>query len=244
MNGFETRGAGTYRPRPIGRRGEAKCGPLMSARARLSLALAACLAVALFVPVTANVDQVPDRIVIVDGDTIASPCTVPVHGFAEKVHLLDVDSPETLRPHCECELWLGLEGRENLAELLRGHPVQIVRSGKKDRYGRTRGRSGLRRAAEKVEITVEGISRKLLDAYDAALRFERAGAAVAAMTALAKLLGLMAREKRVVSTPVISMPSPIPLDRTEMTVSEWQALYSPKDIERRPAEPNGHDKGS
>ena len=44
-------------------------------------------------------------------------------------------------------------------------------------------------AAEKVEITVELIGRKLLDAYDAALRFEQAGAAVAAMTALAKLLG-------------------------------------------------------
>ncbi len=32
---------------------------------------------------------------------------------------------------------LGLEAKQRLAELLRGHPVEIVRSGKKDRYGRT-----------------------------------------------------------------------------------------------------------
>ena len=77
-----------------------------------------------------------------------------------------------------------------------------------------------------MEITVELISRRLLDAYDAALRFEQAGAAVAAMTALARLLGLNAAEKIDLNTQVISMPSPIPVDKTEKTV-EWQASFRP-----------------
>ena len=98
------------------------------------------------------------------------------------------------------------------------------------------------KAVEKVEITVELISRKLLDAYDAALLFEQAGAAVGAMTALARLLGLNAAEKLDVSAQVISMPSPIPLNKTEMTVAEWQAMFSPKKIEHLPAEPNGHNR--
>jgi hypothetical protein len=61
------------------------------------------------------------------------------------------------------------------------------------------------KAAERVEITIELISRKLLDAYDAALRFEQAGAAVAAMTALARLLGLNAVERIDLKTHVIPM---------------------------------------
>ena len=100
------------------------------------------------------------------------------------------------------------------------------------------------KAAEKVEITVELISQKLLDAYDAALRFEQAGAAVAAMTALSRLLGLNASEKLDV-TRTIPMPVPFPVDKTEYTVEEWVAKWSPKEIEHEPAEPNshGHDNG-
>jgi endonuclease YncB( thermonuclease family) len=100
--------------------------------------LAAVVAGILAAPVAVMAETVSgDRIRIIDGDTVALPCAVPGRGCAEKVRLLGIDSPETRRPHCERELRLGLEAKQRLAELLRGHPVEIKRSGKKDRYGRT-----------------------------------------------------------------------------------------------------------
>jgi hypothetical protein len=93
---------------------------------------------------------------------------------------------------------------------------------------------------QKGRAILELVSGKLLEAYAAALRFEQVGAAVAAMTALAKLLGLNAPEKVDLS---ISMPSDRPLKRHEYSIEEWIAEFSPKEIEHQPAEPNGHDNG-
>jgi endonuclease YncB( thermonuclease family) len=139
MGGFETGGVDT-RPPPVCQKVGAgvDCGaPDFRTRSSF-LALAACLTAALLLPVAARAEMVSgDRIVIIDGDTIALPCAVPARGCAEKVRLNGIDSPETRRPRCENELRLGLAAKQRLVKFLRGHPVDIVRSGRKDRYRRT-----------------------------------------------------------------------------------------------------------
>jgi endonuclease YncB( thermonuclease family) len=77
-----------------------------------------------------------DRIIVIDGDTIALPCRVPFPGCAEKVRILEIDAPESHRPGCEAELAAGLRAKERLRALLDGESVTIQRSGR-DRYGRT-----------------------------------------------------------------------------------------------------------
>jgi endonuclease YncB( thermonuclease family) len=77
------------------------------------------------------------RIIVIDGDTVALPCAVPVRGCAEKIRLTAIDAPETFHPTCEMELKVGLRAKERLVELLRAGSVEIVRSGRVDRYGRT-----------------------------------------------------------------------------------------------------------
>ncbi|WP_287184350.1 thermonuclease family protein [Mesorhizobium sp.] len=101
------------------------------------LGLAVGLLAIFLAPVTVMAEKVSgDRIVIIDGDTIALPCAVPARGCAEKIRLLGIDTPEARRPRCENELRLGLAAKLRLAGLLRGHPVDIDRSGRKDRYRR------------------------------------------------------------------------------------------------------------
>jgi endonuclease YncB( thermonuclease family) len=77
------------------------------------------------------------RIIVIDGDTVALPCATPAPGCAEKIRLTAIDAPETFHPGCEAELKAGLRAKERLAQLLRAGPVEVVRSGRKDRYGRT-----------------------------------------------------------------------------------------------------------
>ena len=76
------------------------------------------------------------RITIIDGDTIALPCTVAGAGCAEKIRLVDVDTPETYQPHCEPERIAGLRAKERTAALVRAGRVTVHRQGV-DRYGRT-----------------------------------------------------------------------------------------------------------
>lgn len=83
-----------------------------------------------------------DRIIVIDGDTIALPCrpdTGFVRGCAEKVRLKDVDTPEVSHPTCEYELQMGLEAKARLRELMSGQIVTVKRSSEIDRYGRTLG---------------------------------------------------------------------------------------------------------
>jgi micrococcal nuclease len=81
-----------------------------------------------------------DRLIVLDGDTVALPCATPFPGCAEKVRLLDIDTPESFRPHCEAELRAGLKAKARLVEIVRGEEVEVERSGKLDRYRRTLGR--------------------------------------------------------------------------------------------------------
>lgn len=100
--------------------------------------LAFALLSLILAPALAHAEAIDgDRIVIIDGDTVALPCAVPARGCAEKIRLLDIDTPETFRPTCERERVVGLEAKAQMAALLRGKQVRVERSGRKDRYGRT-----------------------------------------------------------------------------------------------------------
>ena len=83
-----------------------------------------------------------EALIVIDGDTVALPCK-PESGFrrgcAVKVRLKDIDTPETLHPHCEEELRKGLQAKAQLRELLRGQRVTVMHSGETDRYRRSLG---------------------------------------------------------------------------------------------------------
>ncbi|MDP3407272.1 thermonuclease family protein [Bosea sp. (in: a-proteobacteria)] len=80
-----------------------------------------------------------NRIVVIDGDTVALPGNP-----AERIRIYNIDAPETRNAHCEAELTAGLKAKERLAQLLRGGPVTVDRcepSGRcTDPYGRTLAR--------------------------------------------------------------------------------------------------------
>lgn len=87
-----------------------------------------------------------DRIVIIDGDTIALPCE-PSLGLcrSERIRILNIDAPETGRARCEAERIAGLAAKEALARHLRGRSITITRcepeTGRcEDRYRRTLAR--------------------------------------------------------------------------------------------------------
>lgn len=84
-----------------------------------------------------------DRIRIIDGDTVALPCD-PARGIypgcSERIRLVGIDAPETgTHARCEAEAVAGLEAKATLARLIRGHLVEITRTGV-DRYRRTLAR--------------------------------------------------------------------------------------------------------
>ncbi|MBZ3695495.1 MULTISPECIES: thermonuclease family protein [Phyllobacterium] len=83
-----------------------------------------------------------DRIIVIDGDTVALPCKPETgfkHGCAVKVRLKDIDTPEVSHPTCENELAKGLEAKARLRELISGELVTIKHTGEIDRYGRSLG---------------------------------------------------------------------------------------------------------
>ena len=61
-----------------------------------------------------------NRIIVLDGDTVALPCATPFAGCAEKVRFVDIDAPETLHPDCDEGLKAGLKAKARLAQLIRG----------------------------------------------------------------------------------------------------------------------------
>ncbi|WP_066918482.1 thermonuclease family protein [Methylobacterium sp. CCH5-D2] len=80
-----------------------------------------------------------DQLIVLDGDTVVLPCAVPTRSCAEKVRLTEIDAPEVFHPDCEAERIAGLRAKERVAGLIRGQPVELVRSGETDRDGRTLG---------------------------------------------------------------------------------------------------------
>lgn len=98
----------------------------------------ACLLLAMSHPVYAETLD-GDRIIVIDGDTVALPCIVPARGCAEKIRIAPIDAPETRNARCDNELRAGLRAKERLASILRSGSVEVLRIGQLDRYGRTLG---------------------------------------------------------------------------------------------------------
>lgn len=61
-----------------------------------------------------------NRIYVIDGDTIRLPS-------GERVRILNIDAPETIRARCEAEAALGYRAKERLARLLAGARVTLDR---------------------------------------------------------------------------------------------------------------------
>ena len=80
-----------------------------------------------------------NRIIVLDGDTVALPCKNPGRGCAERVRLQDIDAPEVFHPDCAEGLQQGLKAKARLAQLIRGKVVYVERDGRRDLYGRTLG---------------------------------------------------------------------------------------------------------
>lgn len=127
--------------------------------ARTALAIALAL---LSIPARAETID-GDRIVIIDGDTVALPCDPAkgiYRGCSEHIRLVDIDAPETFRPRCEAERPAGLAAKARVAELLHGHMVTVTRTGR-DRYGRTLACV----SADGIEIGADLIARGLALPY-------------------------------------------------------------------------------
>ena len=78
-----------------------------------------------------------DKIVVIDGDTVALPCILPGRGCAERIRFTDIDAPEIFHPDCDEGLKAGLKAKERLIALIRGKQIWIERSGRTDPYRRT-----------------------------------------------------------------------------------------------------------
>ncbi len=108
------------------------------------------LTVMLIFAAPARAEVIPgEKIIVIEGDTVALPCARPAPGCAERLRLYAIDAPETRGAACEAEAIAGLEARAALRALLTG-PVEVARcepaTGRcADRYGRTLG--ALRTAA-------------------------------------------------------------------------------------------------
>ena len=95
-----------------------------------ALLLVATLAALLALPSPAL--AVPaEQVRVIDGDTVAIG--------QERLRLLNIDAPETSSPRCPAEAAAGERATTRLKELTAGG-VMVVRSGDRDRYGRTLGR--------------------------------------------------------------------------------------------------------
>ncbi|MBZ9653831.1 thermonuclease family protein [Phyllobacterium lublinensis] len=65
---------------------------------------------------------------IIDGDTLSIDGT--------RIRIVEIDTPETYKSHCENELVLGLRAKERLRALVDQGPVHYEATGT-DRFGRT-----------------------------------------------------------------------------------------------------------
>lgn len=110
----------------------------------IGIPLGAMLIAAIVTATSARAETIDgDRVIILDGDTIALPCD-PLRGLypgcGERLRLVGVDAPETgSRARCEAESSAGSVARAALAAVIRGRSVEITRIGR-DRYGRTLAR--------------------------------------------------------------------------------------------------------
>ncbi|MBS7697827.1 MULTISPECIES: thermonuclease family protein [unclassified Chelatococcus] len=109
---------------------------------------AAVLALVLATPAVAQ-----ERILVLDGDTIAVG--------RERIRIVGIDAPETFDAHCPAEKALGDKATAALRQMV-AHGVRVERAGTKDRYRRTLARV-FYRGHDVADIMVE---RGLAVRYD------------------------------------------------------------------------------
>jgi endonuclease YncB( thermonuclease family) len=100
------------------------------------------LLLALFLSLT------PAQVFVVDGDTLKTDT-------GERIRLLAVDAPETYRPHCRAEKYLGALASAQVERWLASATVIEIERDGVDRYGRTLAR---------VKLDGMDISEALIDA--------------------------------------------------------------------------------
>ena len=99
---------------------------------KLATCIATLIALCLALPATAQPSRMEmidgDRIVIIDGDTVALPCPAGI-GLckSERIRIYNIDAPETGNARCEAERVRGLEAKAALAAQLRGRSITLTR---------------------------------------------------------------------------------------------------------------------
>lgn len=89
---------------------------------------------------------------IIDGDTFELQS-------GETIRIIDLDTPETWKPHCDKELEVGMRAADRLRELLDSGPVTVRRNGM-DRFGRTLAWVHVGKTNVAVQLVSEGLGLK------------------------------------------------------------------------------------
>lgn len=89
---------------------------------------------------------------VIDGDTF-------VLQNGETIRIVDLDTPETWKPHCDKELDVGMQAADRLRDLLDSGPVTLRRSGT-DRYGRTLASVFVGKTNVAAQLVSEGLGLK------------------------------------------------------------------------------------
>ena len=87
---------------------------------------------------------------------------------------------------------------------------------------------------ERSAITVDTIISELNEARELAKRINNPSAMVCASMAKAKLLGFEKPDQHKTDVVFINKPLATPGPQIEMSVEEWMAKWSPKEIKQRP----------
>ena len=85
------------------------------------------------------------------------------------------------------------------------------------------------RQANRIGVTVDDLVGELNDMLKLAKRCKQPSAGVGAVLAKGKLLGLIVDKAELDAT--VRKPSKVPTDKTEMTMDEWAAKFSPRSSE-------------
>jgi micrococcal nuclease len=86
------------------------------------------LALSLLTPLAASAQEKP-ALVAIDGDSLRLG--------EERIRIIGLDTPEIGQARCARELALAYRAKEIAEQLLASSPVEIRRTGRRDRYGRS-----------------------------------------------------------------------------------------------------------
>ncbi|RWG82877.1 MAG: Terminase small subunit [Mesorhizobium sp.] len=128
-------------------------------------------------------------------------------------------------PASRAYILAGYQARGNAAEV---NAARLLRNAQvASRIAELRARQ-----ARRLDITVESVTRMLIEDRAAALAAKQMGAAVAASMNLAKLHGLIVDKSEVES--VVRKPMREPAQVRQMTLEEWQRRFAPQPSNPQP----------